>query len=196
MRASSGAGWHGRVVDVTVGGGGGSPTVLVGEPGSRQGDVDNIAAGIALLPPEGGTICLLAGTHRANITLAGRSQIRFTGCPGLTRWLPTDVTEPLAVLVDTVDIGFHDIIFESGEAPAIVADKSDPLDAGIANGGLTIEDCVFLARHGCALKARSLDGARMAVSSCDRLDQASVECGWSTRRSTACSSNAAGDGAA
>ena len=68
----------------------------------------------------------------------------------------------LAVLVDTVDIGFHDIIFESGEAPAIVADKSDPLDAGIANGGLTIEDCVFLARHGCALKARSLDGARMA----------------------------------
>jgi len=136
-------------------------TITVGPTGSRQGDTDSIVTGLTLLPPEGGTLCLLAGVHLANVSLTGRHDIRFSGCAGLTRWLPLDAAQPLATLLDTQTIGFHDIIFEAGEEPAIVAYKSNPLDDAIENGGLLIEDCVLIARSGCAIVGRFLQTARV-----------------------------------
>lgn len=136
-------------------------SVEVGAPDSHMGDTESIAAAIAMLPPEGGTVCLLAGDHVANVELAGLKNIRFTGCPGRTRWLAEKPELPLVTLTDTQDISFHNIAFVAGKAPCIVSGKSKPLDDSIANGGLVIEHCLLEAPYGGAVVARHEKGVRL-----------------------------------
>ena len=100
-------------------------TVTVGPPGTHVGDVDSIPAALDKLPPEGGTVCLLAGEHPANVLVDTRRDIRFTGCPGRTTWVPKDPDEPLVAIADSMGVGFSDIEFRSGNAPAIVAGRWD-----------------------------------------------------------------------
>ncbi|GAA3689081.1 hypothetical protein GCM10023081_28070 [Arthrobacter ginkgonis] len=136
-------------------------TITVGPPGTHVGDVDSIADALALVPPEGGTVCLLAGRHPANVVVDGRRDLRFTGCPGKTTWVPKDPDEPLVCVIDTMGIGFSDIVFESGTAPAIVAGRRDPSDDVVEHGGLLVQDCVFVAPAGCAVLARSMEGTTL-----------------------------------
>lgn len=139
-------------------------SVEVGPADSVLGDTQSIETAVTMLPPEGGIICLLAGDHVANIALAGLKNIRFRGCCGRTRWLAQAADKPLVSLTDTVGIGFLDIAFVSGTAPCIIALKSNPLDDSVANGGLSIEQCSFLAPAGAAIIARHQAGARLFES--------------------------------
>ncbi|WP_067809931.1 hypothetical protein [Nocardia beijingensis] len=136
-------------------------TITVGPPGTNVGDVDSITAAVDLMPPEGGTICLLAGEHPANVVVEGRRDLRFTGCPGKTTWVPVDPDQPLVTIVDSTRVTFSDIAFTSGVAPAIAAGKSDPSDSSIEHGGLAVTHCLFSAAAGCAVLARSMDGATL-----------------------------------
>lgn len=136
-------------------------TVTVGPPGTTRGDVDSVSAALDLLPPEGGTVCLLAGEHPANVLVDTRRDVRFTGCPGRTIWVPENPDEPLVGVVDSFGIGFSDIEFHSGSAPALVSGRWDPSDPSVAHGGLSVTDCVFVAPAGCAVLARSLAGATL-----------------------------------
>lgn len=136
-------------------------TVTVGPPGTYVGDVDSIPAALDKLPLEGGTVCLLAGEHPANVLVDTRRDIRFTGCPGRTTWVPKDPDEPLVAIADSMSIGFSDIDFRSGSAPAIVAGRWDPSDDSVEHGGLAVTDCTFVAPGGCAVLARSLMGATL-----------------------------------
>lgn len=136
-------------------------TVTVGPPGTYVGDVDSIPAALDKLPPEGGTVCLLAGEHPANVLVDTRRDIRFTGCPGRTTWVPKDPDQPLVVIADSMGVGFSDIEFRSGNAPAIVAGRWDPSDDSVEHGGLVVTDCVFVAPAGCAVLARALAGATL-----------------------------------
>jgi hypothetical protein len=136
-------------------------TVTVSPPGTYVGDVDSIPAALDRLPPEGGTVCLLAGEHPANVLVDTRRDIRFTGCPGRTTWVPKDPDEPLVVIADSMGVGFSDIEFRSGNAPAIAAGRWDPSDDSVEHGGLVVTDCVFVAPAGCAVLARSLAGASL-----------------------------------
>ena len=136
-------------------------TVTVGPPGTHVGDVDSIASALELVPHEGGTVCLLAGEHPATVVIEGRRDLRFTGCPGKTTWVFKDPDEPLITIVDSLGVGFSDIAFRSGLAPAIVAGRSDPSDDDIGHGGLVVRDCQFVAPAGCAVLARSMAGATL-----------------------------------
>ena len=136
-------------------------TVTVGPPGTHVGDVDSIPAALDKLPPEGGMICLLAGEHPANVLVDTRRDVRFTGCPGRTTWVPKDPDEPLAAIADSMGVGFSDIEFRSGNAPAIVAGRWDPSDDSVEHGGLVVTDCAFVAPSGCAVLARALAGATL-----------------------------------
>lgn len=136
-------------------------TVTVGPPGTYVGDVDSIPAALGKLPPEGGTVCLLAGEHPANVLVDTQRDIRFTGCPGRTTWVPKDPDEPLVAIADSMGVGFSDIEFRSGNAPAIVAGRWDPSDDSVEHGGLMVTDCVLDAPAGCAVLARSMAGATL-----------------------------------
>jgi hypothetical protein len=136
-------------------------TVTVGPPGIHVGDVDSIDAALELVPVEGGTVCLLAGEHPANVRVVGRRDLRFTGCPGQTTWAFKDPDDPLVTIVDSFGVAFSDIAFRSGAAPAIVAGRSDPSDDDIEHGALAVQDCVFVAPAGCAVLARDLAGATL-----------------------------------
>jgi hypothetical protein len=55
-------------------------TVHVGDGTTSQGEIDNLQAAIDLLPPEGGKICLLPGTHVAAARLFGLRNVVIEGC--------------------------------------------------------------------------------------------------------------------
>lgn len=139
-------------------------TVTVGDGEASRGDVQRIADAIAALPPEGGTVCLLPGTHRANVTLTGRSNIRFSGCKGLSRWVAENPPDPLATLIDCTNVSFCDLQMEATGSCCILASKSDPLNNAIANGGLSVSGCRLLAHAGWAISARYQEGAAIEQS--------------------------------
>jgi hypothetical protein len=55
-------------------------TVTVGDGVKSQGDVATIQDALALLPPEGGKICVLPGEYEENIIVDGRQNITIEGC--------------------------------------------------------------------------------------------------------------------
>ncbi|MGH6612690.1 right-handed parallel beta-helix repeat-containing protein [Sphingomonas sp.] len=60
-------------------------TYHVGDGQSSFGDYQNIQEAIDALPPEGGELCLLPGTHHGRIDLRGRHDIKISGCSRRTR---------------------------------------------------------------------------------------------------------------
>jgi len=133
-------------------------SVTVGDGETSLGDYQHIGDAVAALPAEGGTVCLLPGTHRANVSLSGRTNIRFSGCKGRSRWIADNPANPLATLTDCTSISFVDIEMEATGSCCILATKSNPLDASIANGGLLVCGCKLLARAGWAISARDQEG--------------------------------------
>jgi hypothetical protein len=138
-------------------------TIEVGPADSNRGDIQSIAQALAMLPPEGGRICLLAGNHFANIDLVDIGNVHFTGCAGGTKWRPVDDTLPLVTLRSTDTISFHNIIMYGENAPCIVG-GGDPLQAGVGttNTNLTLADCKFWAAGGCVVVLHGQDTARIA----------------------------------
>ena len=72
-----------------------------------------------------------------------------------------DRHDPLITIIDSVGITLSYIRFLTDEAPAVVAGSSDPADRSIEHGALLLQDCVFVARGGCAVLARAMTGAAM-----------------------------------
>lgn len=55
-------------------------TVIVGDGVKSQGDVSNIQDALALIPSEGGKICVLPGEYEENVLIDGRPNITIEGC--------------------------------------------------------------------------------------------------------------------
>jgi hypothetical protein len=52
----------------------------VGDGKKSRGHFNAIQDAVKALPPEGGRICVLPGTHYANVELQGRLNIHISGC--------------------------------------------------------------------------------------------------------------------
>ena len=137
-------------------------SVTVGDGATSRGDTSSIAEAIDMLPPKGGTICLLPGTHRANVVVQGKRDIQFTGCHGLSQWLPEDDAAALLTLVDCANIHLAELAMTGGEAPCIIATTADPADPNLVNGPLSIVQCKLDAPYGYAVSGRFMDGVRIA----------------------------------
>ncbi len=72
-------------------------TYTVGDGQRSHGDFNSIAVALRHLPAEGGKICVLAGVHLANVTIANRQYIQISGCGDHTivHPHPDHATEPI-----------------------------------------------------------------------------------------------------
>lgn len=102
-------------------------TLLVGDGIQSQGDFNSIQEALDHLPPKGGKICLLPGTHRANAVIQNREYIRITGCGIHTIVTPNSkqATDSIFQIQASHDIQIDDLtlVANAGTAIEVVDDR-------------------------------------------------------------------------
>lgn len=98
-------------------------TLLVGDGMTSFGDFNSLEEAARHLPAAGGELCVLPGTHFANLDLVSRRDIRIHGCPGRTLVLPRQerAAEPILRIRDCRRIEIAGLDLVSIEGPAIFA---------------------------------------------------------------------------
>lgn len=122
-------------------------TLLVGDGLTSFGDFNSLEQAALHLPAEGGELCLLPGTHYANLVLSNRSNIRIKGCPHRS-WLLARPETPAATILafsNCSDIHISGIDLVSFSGSAIVADADEKSGAK----DFSISDCRILAHAEC-----------------------------------------------
>ena len=143
--------------------------VTVGDGTESFGDVSTIDEALSRLPASGGKICLLRGSHFANVLIQNRKNITIEGCGPLTRLRPklNSGGIPVIAIGDCAGISIRNFAIYAPEEIAIAIDDSGQEDFGdftqnidirgmqiffrdapaiIFNGGegLKIEQCITL----------------------------------------------------
>ncbi len=76
---------------------GGCCTYTVGDGKKSRGHFNSIQDAVNALPPEGGKVCVLAGTHYANVKLQGLLNVHISGCGLQTVIFPEDTKTDEAI---------------------------------------------------------------------------------------------------
>lgn len=99
----------------------------VGDGKASFGDFNSIEEALRRLPAAGGEICLLPGLHRANAVIAGRVNIKISGCEGRSVMVPrTGATQqPIFTVKDSTGIILEglDLVTLDGTAVDLVGSQ-------------------------------------------------------------------------
>jgi hypothetical protein len=101
-------------------------TITVGDGLSSFGDVDSLPEAIAMLPHEGGRICLLPGTHQGPADLSDLHDVTLEGCRGQTR-ITRAGTDPVLLIEDSRRITLRDLAIDDGDGLAVAAARTTAL---------------------------------------------------------------------
>ena len=100
----------------------------VGDGMKSRGDFNSIEEAIKHLPLEGGRICVLPGTHRANLKIRNRKNIHISGCKTQSIVYPKEKGEndPIIALVSCRNIRIDDLtlVNHTGEAVMVIDDNA------------------------------------------------------------------------
>lgn len=97
-------------------------TVHVGDGSASQGEVNDLQTAIDMLPPEGGRICLLPGTHVAAARLMGRRNVVIEGCGPRSRIVAgPGQTAPVIDIERCVQITLRDLAIAAADVLLIEA---------------------------------------------------------------------------
>jgi hypothetical protein len=97
-------------------------TVHVGDGRSSHGEVDDLQAAIDLLPPEGGKVCLMPGTHVAAARLVRRRNVVIEGCGPRSRIVAGEgQTAPVVDIERCVQITLCDLAIAAADVLLIEA---------------------------------------------------------------------------
>ena len=97
-------------------------TVHVGDGRVSHGEVDDLQSAIDLLPPDGGKICLMPGTHVAAARLVARSNVVIEGCGPRSRIVAgAGQTAPVVDIEDCLQITLRDFAIAAGNVLLIEA---------------------------------------------------------------------------
>jgi hypothetical protein len=90
-------------------------TFTVGDGVTSHGDYTVIQDAIDHLPPQGGCICILAGTYAQDFKVDGRHEIRIAGCGSRTQITGAQNSKQRAVacIVDSSDVTLTDLAITS-----------------------------------------------------------------------------------
>ncbi|PWV61192.1 helix-hairpin-helix domain-containing protein [Plasticicumulans acidivorans] len=153
-------------------------TWLVGDGLTSFGDFNSLEEAAAHLPAAGGELCLLPGTHFANLALSGARNLRIHGCPRQTRVLarPASVTAPILSFSDcsAIAVSGLDLIALGGDA--LLAAGSQPG----ALHGLSLCDCRVLA-HDYGVRVDNARDVSLADNRIWVLDTSAGRCAISLR---------------
>ena len=107
-------------------------TYSVGDGLNSKGDFNSIEDAIAHLPVDGGKICVLPGTHQANVELLNRRDIRISGCGERSIVLPSleRLADPIFFISGSQNIQIDNLSMMTLRGSAIVLrDNNDTLQA-------------------------------------------------------------------
>lgn len=122
-------------------------TVTVGSPG---GDVATIAEALALLPQDGGEICLLPGDYRERVVITGRANITIRGCGRRSRIIAPDANAAVS-LVGVQRVALRSLDVEALTGLAVQIERADGVS--LTNLEITARDQSAIS----AIGARRLD---------------------------------------
>jgi hypothetical protein len=96
-------------------------TYTVGDEKESFGRFTRIQDAVNALPPEGGTVCVLAGEYHEQVLIVGRRNITIEGCGRRSRLVPPQKDGLCAILIaGSQDITVRSIRIDAGERPGIV----------------------------------------------------------------------------
>jgi hypothetical protein len=121
-------------------------TVTVGDGVNSFGDTNDLAAAVAMLPPEGGELCLLRGRHKGPLHLYNRHNVTVHGCGRLTEILPSAGSGAVVAIH-----GCHDVAIRS---LSITAPQNVAIEAREVVG-LHLETLALSARDTAAINVRT-----------------------------------------
>ena len=138
-------------------------TLRVGDGVTTFGDFNSLEEAAEHLPADGGELCLLAGTHFANLALRDATNVTIHGCGRLTKLLSREkaAEKPIIQLDGGSSVTIRDLDLITLFGPAIVADGTS---AGPVRD-VTVTDCHIVART----VAIALDHAAGVVIACNRI---------------------------
>lgn len=120
-------------------------TVHVGDGSTSQGEINNLQAAIDMLPPEGGKVCLLPGTHVAAARLFERQNVVIEGCGPRSRIVAGEgQTAPVIDIEQCLGITLRDFAINAADVLLIEARST---------GGLRLERLDLTARARAAVIA-------------------------------------------
>ncbi len=101
-------------------------TFDVGDGRHSFGDFNDLEEAVANLPEEGGRICVLAGTHQANLKLLNRRNIVISGCGDRSYLIPRKETssDPIIAISGSENITVEHLNFGSSKGTAIRLDDN------------------------------------------------------------------------
>jgi hypothetical protein len=133
----------------------------VGDGHSSFGDFNDLAAAVAALPDDGGEICLLPGTHVANISLLNRRNILVHGCGLRSSVIPAEEnTDPVFDFSGSRNITLRDFAIGTDTQLAVrgssrsARPRLERLFISTENGAVSLDataeasivDCTFALR--------------------------------------------------
>jgi hypothetical protein len=137
--------------------------VTVGDGTESFGDVATIGEALARLPASGGKICLLRGTHYANVLITDKKNITIEGCGPLTwlRPLPNSTGVPLIAIGDSVGISIRNFSMLAPEEVAIAIDDSGQGDFGQFTKDIDIRAMNIVFRDASAILFNGGEGLKI-----------------------------------
>jgi hypothetical protein len=137
--------------------------VTVGDGTESFGDVATLDEALARLPASGGKICLLRGSHFANLLIQGRKNIVIEGCGPLTRLspLPASTGIPVIVIADSTGIGIRNFAIFAPREIAIAVDDSGQDDFGEFTRDIDIRSMQIYFRDAPAILFNGGEGLRI-----------------------------------
>jgi hypothetical protein len=150
-------------------------TVTVGDGVRSQGDVTSIADALALIPDEGGKICVLPGDYAENVSIDGRRNITIEGCRRrsvITSQPPAAaeiVARPVFRISNSTDIAIKTLkILAHGTGNGVLVEETPPDPDGpspLPLEGITLDGLAIQAAMRSAIEVRA--GKQLCISACD-----------------------------
>ena len=149
--------------------------ITVGDGRISHGDVDSIEAALALLPPDGGRICLLRGHHDGHVALERLVNVTIEGCGALSVVHGTPGrSDPVFDIVDCTGIRLGHFAIDAPQTIAVALrdTAAKGVDFGRALSDIALEELAITARDAAAILFDG--GSDLAIESC-RIDLAALE---------------------
>ena len=134
--------------------------ITVGDNVHSFGDVSTVAAALALLPAEGGNICVLKGIYEEKVSLTNVQNLTISGCGPLTRFvLPEDQSGPVFALSGCSGVTLKD--FQLTALHDVGISILDAQEEAVPQPDIRLEKLILNARDTSAVLALGVGRFRM-----------------------------------
>ena len=140
-------------------------TVSVGDGKTSFGDYTSINEAVAAVKamPNGGEICVLAGSYQENVTIANAKGIRIHGCHGRSKLTGKTADDPVISITDSHGIAISALAIESDTAVGVsIGSLTEAIKANEATSWITLQELDIVVRDRSAIDCHHAEDIRIA----------------------------------